>query len=86
MLAESQLGSARDALRIARVQYPAQLAAARAQQQAAAATLAQAWLHHDAQRAAGRLSGRGRNDVSDCDTGGVGYRQFQGISTGSPDS
>jgi membrane fusion protein (multidrug efflux system) len=41
-LARAQLKSAETALRIARVQYPAQLASAEAQQQAAAATLAQA--------------------------------------------
>lgn len=38
-LAEAQLSSARDALKIARVQYPAQLESARAQQSAAAAQL-----------------------------------------------
>ena len=38
-LAEAQLSSARDALKIARVQYPAQLESARAQQLAAAAQL-----------------------------------------------
>jgi membrane fusion protein (multidrug efflux system) len=41
-LAQAQLKSAQDALRIARVQYPAQLVSARAQQQAAMATLDQA--------------------------------------------
>ncbi len=41
-LAQAQLKSARDALRIARVQYPAQLISARAQQQAAVASFAQA--------------------------------------------
>jgi membrane fusion protein (multidrug efflux system) len=41
-LAKAQLQSAREALRIARVQYPAQLVTAEAQQQAAAATLEQA--------------------------------------------
>jgi membrane fusion protein (multidrug efflux system) len=41
-LAQAQLKSAQDALRIARVQYPAQLLSARAQQQAAAASLEQA--------------------------------------------
>jgi membrane fusion protein (multidrug efflux system) len=41
-LAEAQLRSAEDALRIARVQYPAQFVAAKAQQQAAATALAQA--------------------------------------------
>jgi len=41
-LAQSQLKSARDALRVARVQYPAQLLSAEAQQQAAAAALADA--------------------------------------------
>jgi membrane fusion protein, multidrug efflux system len=41
-LAQAQLKSAQDALRIARVQYPAQLVSARAQQQAAAASLDQA--------------------------------------------
>ena len=41
-LAKAQLTSAQDALSVARVQYPAQLQSARAQQQAAAATLAQA--------------------------------------------
>jgi membrane fusion protein, multidrug efflux system len=41
-LAQAQLKSAQDALRIARVQYPAQLVSARAQQQAAAASLEQA--------------------------------------------
>jgi membrane fusion protein (multidrug efflux system) len=39
-LAQAQLNSARDALKIARVQYPAQLDSAQAQQQAAAAQLA----------------------------------------------
>jgi membrane fusion protein (multidrug efflux system) len=38
-LAEAQLSSARDSLKIARVQYPAQLQSARAQQRAAAAQL-----------------------------------------------
>jgi membrane fusion protein (multidrug efflux system) len=38
-LADAQLTTARDALRIARVQYPAQLESAQAQQQAAAAAL-----------------------------------------------
>jgi membrane fusion protein (multidrug efflux system) len=38
-LADAQLTSAKEALRIARVQYPAQLQSARAQQQAAAAAL-----------------------------------------------
>jgi membrane fusion protein (multidrug efflux system) len=38
-LAQAQLSSARDALRVARVQYPAQLESARAQQRAAAAQL-----------------------------------------------
>jgi membrane fusion protein, multidrug efflux system len=38
-LAQAQLNSARDALKVARVQYPAQLEAARAQQRAAAAQL-----------------------------------------------
>jgi len=41
-LAKAQVKSAQDALRIARVQYPAQLISARAQQQAAAATVDQA--------------------------------------------
>jgi membrane fusion protein (multidrug efflux system) len=41
-LARAQLKSAQDALRIARVQYPAQLISARAQQQAALASLDQA--------------------------------------------
>jgi membrane fusion protein (multidrug efflux system) len=41
-LAQAQLKSAQDALRIARVQYPAQLVSARAQQQAALASLDQA--------------------------------------------
>ena len=41
-LANAQLDSARDALRIARVQFPAQLTTAKAQQQAARATLEQA--------------------------------------------
>jgi membrane fusion protein (multidrug efflux system) len=41
-LARAQLKSAQDALRIARVQYPAQLVSAEAQRQAAVATLAQA--------------------------------------------
>jgi membrane fusion protein (multidrug efflux system) len=41
-LAKAQLSSAQDALRVARVQYPAQLQSAQAQQQAAAAALAQA--------------------------------------------
>jgi len=41
-LAQAQLKSAQDALRIARVQYPAQLISARAQQQAALASLDQA--------------------------------------------
>ena len=41
-LAQAQLKSADTALRIARVQYPAQLVSAKAQQQAAAAMLAQA--------------------------------------------
>ena len=41
-LAQAQLKSAQDALRIARVQFPAQLVSARAQQQAAAASLEQA--------------------------------------------
>jgi len=41
-LARAQLKSSQDALRIARVQYPAQLESARAQQQAAEASLAQA--------------------------------------------
>jgi membrane fusion protein, multidrug efflux system len=41
-LAQAQLKSAKDALRIARVQYPAQLVSARAQQQAAVASLEQA--------------------------------------------
>ncbi len=39
-LAQAQLNSARDALKIARVQYPAQLESAHAQQRAAAAQLA----------------------------------------------
>jgi membrane fusion protein (multidrug efflux system) len=38
-LAKAQLGSAQEALKIARVQYPAQLASAQAQQQAALASL-----------------------------------------------
>jgi membrane fusion protein, multidrug efflux system len=38
-LAQAQLSSARDALKVARVQYPAQLQSARAQQRAAAAQL-----------------------------------------------
>jgi membrane fusion protein, multidrug efflux system len=38
-LAQAQLNSARDALKVARVQYPAQLESARAQQRAAAAQL-----------------------------------------------
>ncbi len=41
-LAQAQLKSAQDALRIARVQYPAQLVSARAQHQAALASLEQA--------------------------------------------
>jgi len=41
-LAQAQLKSAQDALRIARVQYPAQLVSARTQQQAALASLDQA--------------------------------------------
>jgi membrane fusion protein (multidrug efflux system) len=41
-LAQAQLKSAQDALRIARVQYPAQLVSARAQQEAATASLQQA--------------------------------------------
>ncbi len=41
-LAQAQLMSAKDTLRIAHVQFPAQLEAAKAQQQAAAASLAQA--------------------------------------------
>jgi membrane fusion protein (multidrug efflux system) len=41
-LAQAQLKSAQDSLRIARVQYPAQLVSARAQQQAAMASLDQA--------------------------------------------
>jgi membrane fusion protein (multidrug efflux system) len=41
-LAQAQLKSAQDALRIAHVQYPAQLVSARAQQQAALASLDQA--------------------------------------------
>jgi membrane fusion protein (multidrug efflux system) len=41
-LANAQRRSSQDALRVARVQYPAQLESAEAQQQAAAATLAQA--------------------------------------------
>jgi membrane fusion protein (multidrug efflux system) len=41
-LAQAQLKSAEDALRIARVQYPAQLVSARAQQQSALASLDQA--------------------------------------------
>jgi membrane fusion protein (multidrug efflux system) len=41
-LAQAQLKSAQDVLRIARVQYPAQLVSARAQQQAAMASLDQA--------------------------------------------
>ena len=41
-LAQAQLKSAQDALRIARVQYPAQLISARAQQQAAVASFEQA--------------------------------------------
>jgi membrane fusion protein, multidrug efflux system len=41
-LAQAQLKAAQDSLRIARVQYPAQLVSARAQQQAAAAALEQA--------------------------------------------
>lgn len=41
-LAKAQLESAQDALRIARVQYPAQLVSAQAQEQAAAAALEQA--------------------------------------------
>jgi membrane fusion protein (multidrug efflux system) len=41
-LAQAQLMSSRDTLRIAHVQFPAQLEAAKAQQQAAAAALAQA--------------------------------------------
>jgi membrane fusion protein (multidrug efflux system) len=41
-LAQAQLKAAQDALRIARVQYPAQLVSARAQQQAALASLEQA--------------------------------------------
>jgi len=41
-LAEAQLKSAQDALRIARVQYPAQLVSARAQHQAAVASFEQA--------------------------------------------
>ena len=41
-LAKAQLTSAQDALSVARVQYPAQLQSARAQQEAAAASLAQA--------------------------------------------
>jgi membrane fusion protein (multidrug efflux system) len=41
-LAQAQLKSARDALRIARIQYPAQLLSAEAQQRSAAAALADA--------------------------------------------
>jgi membrane fusion protein, multidrug efflux system len=48
-LARAQLKSAETALRIARVQYPAQLASAEAQQQAAAATLAQAQASYERQ-------------------------------------
>jgi membrane fusion protein (multidrug efflux system) len=47
-LAKAQLKSAQDALRIARVQYPAQLISAQAQQQAAAAAFEQAQRQFDA--------------------------------------
>jgi membrane fusion protein, multidrug efflux system len=53
-LAQAQLKSAQDALRIARVQYPAQLVSARAQQQAAAATLDQAQRQYQRQHAVDR--------------------------------
>jgi membrane fusion protein (multidrug efflux system) len=48
-LARAQLKSAQEALRIARVQYPAQLISAKAQQQAAAATLEQAQRQYNRQ-------------------------------------
>jgi membrane fusion protein (multidrug efflux system) len=48
-LANAQLTTAREALRIARVQYPAQLESARAQQQAAAAALALARASYERQ-------------------------------------
>jgi len=48
-LARAQLKSAEDSLRIARVQYPAQLEAAKAQQQAAAAAAALAQASYDRQ-------------------------------------
>jgi membrane fusion protein (multidrug efflux system) len=48
-LAKAQLKSAETALRIARVQFPAQLVSAEAQQQAAAATLAQAQASYERQ-------------------------------------
>ena len=53
-LAQAQLKSAQDALRIARVQYPAQLISARAQQQAAAASLEQAQRQYQRQHAVDR--------------------------------
>jgi membrane fusion protein, multidrug efflux system len=48
-LADAQLTTAKDALRIARVQYPAQLQSAQAQQQAAAAALALAQSSYERQ-------------------------------------
>ncbi len=48
-LAEADLAAARDALRIARVQYPAQYESAHAQQQSAAAAFAQAQADYDRQ-------------------------------------
>jgi membrane fusion protein (multidrug efflux system) len=48
-LAQAQHKSSQDALRVARVQYPAQLESARAQQQAAAAVLAQAQSSYERQ-------------------------------------
>ncbi len=53
-LAEADLASAREALRIARVQYPAQFETARAQQQAAAAAFAQAQASYERQHAVDR--------------------------------
>jgi membrane fusion protein, multidrug efflux system len=50
-LAKAQLDSAQNALRIARVQFPAQLESARAQQQAAAAAAALAQASYDRQHA-----------------------------------
>jgi membrane fusion protein, multidrug efflux system len=48
-LAQAQHKSSQDALRVARVQYPAQLESAKAQQQAAAAVLAQAQSSYERQ-------------------------------------